>query len=174
MVRHDAERILSDSDGEEGESLLINEEEAKRVLQNPKDRSEEELYYKYRGEEVLKNSGLQYSMIRVPSLNELPSGEFSTIQLKQVSKLNIVDVDQYEYDDALLADLDTCISYIQQSNEDLAAVSRVEVAAVCVSALLDPHARNVCFYLSKAKPGARIMSIDEKISNQFEALVPET
>jgi len=93
MVRHDLKRILSDSDGEEVESLLINEEEAKRVLQNPKDRSGEELYYKYRGEEILKNSGLQYSIIRVPSLNELPSGEFSTIQLKQVSKLNIVGVD---------------------------------------------------------------------------------
>jgi len=53
-------------------------------------------------------------------------------------------------------------------------VSRAEVAAVCVSALLDPYARNVCFYLSKAKPGARVMSIDEKISNQFEALIPET
>lgn len=86
MVRHDLKRILSDTDGEEVESLLINEEEAKRVLQNPKDRSGEELYYKYRGEEILKNSGLQYSIIRVPSLNELPSGEFSTIQLKQVSK----------------------------------------------------------------------------------------
>jgi len=105
MKRHDLKRILSDSDGEEVESLLINEEEAKRVLQNPKDRSGEELYYKYRGEEILKNSGLQYSIIRVPSLNELPSGEFSTIQLKQVSKPNIVDVDSYEYDDALLADL---------------------------------------------------------------------
>ena len=93
MKRHDLKRILSDSDGEEVESLLINEEEAKRVLQNPKDRSGEELYYKYRGEEILKNSGLQYSIIRVPSLNELPSGEFSTIQLKQVSKPNIFDVD---------------------------------------------------------------------------------
>jgi len=142
MVRHDLKRIISDSDGEEGEALF-SDEEAKRVLQNPKDRSGEELYYKYRGEEILKNSGLQYSIIRVPKLNELPSGEFSTIQLKQ-------------------------------SNEDLTAVSRAEVAAVCVSALLDPYARNVCFYLSKAKPGARVMSIDEKISNQFEALIPET
>jgi len=84
MVRHDIKRILSRGD-EEDESVIFNEEEAKRVLQNPKDRSGEELYYKYRGEEILKNSGLQYSIIRVPSLNELPSGEFSTIQLKQVS-----------------------------------------------------------------------------------------
>jgi len=68
------------------------------------------------------------------------------------------------------------LSYLllRQSNDELTAVSRAEVAAVCVSALLDPRARNVCFYLSKAKPGARVMSIDEKISNQFEALIPET
>lgn len=84
MVRHDLKRIISDSDGEEGEALF-SDEEAKRLLHNPKDLSGEELYYKYRGEEILKNSGLQYSIIRVPTLNELPSGEFSTIQLKQVS-----------------------------------------------------------------------------------------
>ena len=141
MVRHDLRRIVSVAGGDEKAGALFDEEEAKRVLQDPKDRSGEELYYKYRGEEILKNSGLQYSIIRIPSLNELPSGEFSTIQLKQ-------------------------------SNDSLTAVSRAEVAAVCVSALLDPHARNVCFYMSKAKE-TRVMSIDEKISTQFESLTPE-
>ena len=141
MVRHNLRRIVSGVDGEEKAGALFDEEEAKRVLQDPKDRSCEELYYKYKGEEILKNSGLQYSIIRIPSLNELPSGEFSTIQLKQ-------------------------------SNDSLTAVSRAEVAAVCVSALIDPHARNVCFYISKAKE-TRVMSIDEKISTQFESLTPE-
>jgi len=151
MVRHDVKRIESpkmmeneDKVGEiGGATSLFDEKETKRIMDNPKDRSGEELYFKYRGEEILKNSGLQYSIIRIPTLNELPSGEFSTIQLKQ-------------------------------SNDDLTAVSRAEVAAVCVSALLDPNARNVCFYLTKAKPGARKIGMDEKISNQFVGLHPET
>jgi len=84
LVRHDLKRIMSSDEKDTGGSLF-NEEETKRVLQNPQDRSGEELYYKYRGEEILKNSGLQYSIIRIPSLNELTSGEFSTVQLKQVS-----------------------------------------------------------------------------------------
>ena len=87
LVRHDLKRILSIEEKEIG-GALFNEVEAKKVLQNPKDRSGEELYYKYRGEEILKNSGLQYSIIRVPSLNELPSGEFSTVQLKQVRRFD--------------------------------------------------------------------------------------
>lgn len=83
MVRHDLKRILSDEECE-GQSLF-DEKEVKSILEDPKKRSGEELYYKYRGEEILKSSGLQYAIIRVPSLNELPSGEFSTIELRQVS-----------------------------------------------------------------------------------------
>jgi len=83
MIRHDLKRILSD-DENVGQSLF-DEKEVHSILQDPKKRSGEELYYKYRGEEILKNSGLQYAIIRVPSLNELPSGEFSTIELRQVS-----------------------------------------------------------------------------------------
>jgi Predicted nucleoside-diphosphate-sugar epimerases len=85
MVRHDLKRILSDEECE-GQSLF-DEKEVKSILKDPKKRSGEELYYKYRGEEILKSSGLQYAIIRVPSLNELPSGEFSTIELRQVSSL---------------------------------------------------------------------------------------
>jgi len=130
-------------DGSTGDVVvasIFDEEEAKRVLENPKDRSGEELYYKYRGEEVLKNSGLQYSICRIPSLNELPSGEFSTLQLKQ-------------------------------SNDNLAPVSRAEVAAVCVSALLDPNAVNTCFYLSKGKSGGLNVDSDRgAFSKQFSML----
>lgn len=141
LVRHDLKRILtSDNEAEDGGSLF-DEEEAKRVLENPKDRSGEELYYKYRGEEILKNSGLQYSIIRIPALNELTSGEFSTVQLKQ-------------------------------TNDQLTPVSRAEVAEVCVSALLDPMAKNVCFYMTKAKPGSKKLSMDTTV--QFDDLNPET
>ncbi len=68
-------------------ATIFDEKEAKRVISNQKDRSEQELYYKYCGEEMLKNSGLSYSIIRIPGLNELASGEFSTLRLKQVSLL---------------------------------------------------------------------------------------
>ena len=37
----------------------------------------------------------------------------------------------------------------KQNNEDVAPVSRADVSQVCVSALLDPDASNVSFYLSK-------------------------
>ena len=59
----------------------------------------------------------------------------------------------------------------QQSNRNLAAVSRQEVAAVCVSALLNPKARNVSFYITKANSASR--NIDDRISYQFESLTPE-
>ena len=58
-----------------------------------------------------------------------------------------------------------------QSNRNLAPVSRQEVAAVCVDALLQPNARNVCFYVTRAKSASQ--NIDEKISVQFDKLIPE-
>jgi len=113
------------------------------VMANPKNRSGEETYFKFRGEEILKQSGLSYAIVRIAGLNELPSGEFSTVQL-------------------------------QQSNADLTPVSRAEVADVCASALLNPNARNVCFYVTKTKPGERSLGIDEKASKQFVNLKETT
>jgi hypothetical protein len=124
MVCHDSKQIRSsDVSGEVGESATIfDEKEAKQVIANPKDRSAQETYYKYCGEEILSNSGLSYTVIRVAALNELKSATFSSIRLTN-------------------------------SNEDLIPVSRAEVADVCVSALLDPNARNLSFYMTKSKPG---------------------
>jgi len=162
MVRHDLRQILcptttkpimmttdgsaSSSSLEEGNgdsATIFDEKEAQRVMANPKDRSGEETYFKFRGEEVLKHSGLSYAIVRIAGLNELPSGEFSTVQL-------------------------------QQSNVDLTPVSRSEVADVCASALLNPNARNVCFYMTKTKPGERSLGIDEKASKQFVNLKETT
>ena len=90
MVNHQLKRVnLSGKDGQSIENdlaaTIFDENEAKRVITKPKDRSEQELYYKYCGEEMLKHSGLSYSIIRLPELNELAGGEFSTLKLKQVS-----------------------------------------------------------------------------------------
>lgn len=60
-----------------------------------------------------------------------------------------------------------------QSNNDLTSVSRAEVAAVCETALLDPNARNVCFYITKTNPGDKSIAIDPNISQQFLKLKPE-
>jgi len=63
MVRHDFRRIVlpTENDGSNASSSkILDEKELKRVTENPKDRSEEELYYKYMGEEIIKNSGLWY------------------------------------------------------------------------------------------------------------------
>lgn len=90
MVNHQLKRVnLSGTDGQNMENdssaTIFDENEAKRVITKPKDRSEQELYYKYCGEEMLKHSGLSYSIIRLPELNELASGEFSNLKIKQVS-----------------------------------------------------------------------------------------
>ena len=136
MVCHDSKQIMSsDVSGEVGESATIFDEiEAKKVMANPKDRSAQETYYKYCGEDILSNSGLSYTVIRVAALNELKSATFSSIRLTH-------------------------------SNEDLIPVSRAEVADVCVSALLDPNARNLCFYVTKAKPGGTVASEFRKLNS---------
>jgi hypothetical protein len=78
MVKHDARQLLTtEHDGDsfqifDGSSLMA-------------DRSGEETYFKYRGEEILKNSGLSYAIVRVSGYNESPSGEASTIELKSMN-----------------------------------------------------------------------------------------
>ncbi len=63
-------------------------------------------------------------------------------------------------------------SFSPKTNDHLTPVSRAEVAEVCVSALLDPMAKNVCFYMTKAKPGSKKRSMDTTV--QFDDLNPET
>ena len=96
IVGKKGDRNPQDDVGNIESTTLFDEEEAKRVITNKYDRSGKELYYKYCGEEMLKNSGLlSYSIIRLPELNELNSGEFSTLQLKQVSTKSIFPSEQY-------------------------------------------------------------------------------
>jgi hypothetical protein len=53
-----------------------------------------------------------------------------------------------------------------KTSSNLSPVSRAEVAQVCVSALLDPHALNKSVYMGKQKGTAR----DEDISAKFASL----
>lgn len=78
MVKHDARQLLATP--EVGAAFQIFDGTSLQA-----DRSTEETYYKYRGEEILKNSGLSYAIVRVSGYNESPSGEASTIELKSVN-----------------------------------------------------------------------------------------
>ncbi len=93
MVNHQLKQVIlpnKENVRNDGATTLFDEAEVKRVITNRKDRSAQELYYKYVGEELLRNSGLTYSIVRIPELNELASGEFSTLRLKQVRLNQIV------------------------------------------------------------------------------------
>lgn len=138
MVRHDARMLVTTrGDGAEDEadgssSVLFDESTLKTAVAKDKmARSSEETYYKYRGEEIIKNSGLSYSIVRVPGYNEIPSGEASTIDLRS-----------------------------EPTEGELVAVSRDEVAQVIVSALLDPNALNKSFYVGKKKGKSRSVDED--------------
>jgi hypothetical protein len=64
-----------------------------------------------------------------------------------------------------------CIRITLQSNDDLASVSRADIAEVCVSSLLDPNALNKSVYMTKAKRGKSTkLNIDEDITSKFERL----
>ena len=90
MVRHDQRRLLLDapsSNGSEQSDYVVQILDEKTLQSvNKLERSPEETYYKFRGEEVLKSSGLSYTIVRVAGYNESPSGEASTIDLTSVSK----------------------------------------------------------------------------------------
>lgn len=60
MVRHDRRQLLSESSsrGEDGDVVQILDEKTLQGM-NTLERSVEETYYKFRGEEILKNSGLR-------------------------------------------------------------------------------------------------------------------
>jgi putative NADH-flavin reductase len=156
MVRHDSRRLLlsgtasnegGGGSGPGGTTTTLLDESALRTATLDKGRTEEEIYFKYRGEDILKKSGLSYAIARVPGYNEIPSGEASTIELSSTLPPS-------------------------SSSAAEALVSRDEVAQICVNALLDPSALNKSFYVSKKKGQAT--RADEDISAKFKALAADT
>jgi uncharacterized protein YbjT (DUF2867 family) len=105
------------------------------------ERSPEETYFKYRGEEILIKSGLSYTIIRVAGFNELSTSEASTIDLVK-----------------------------SNTETTIVPVSRAEVAQVCVSALLDPFALNKCVYMTKKSVAGKNVLDEEDISAKFEGI----
>lgn len=64
QVRHDIRQLVSgdssSSSDINGAVQILNDKALQRISSDKTARSPEETYYKYRGEEVLKNSGLRY------------------------------------------------------------------------------------------------------------------
>jgi hypothetical protein len=106
MVQHQKRMLLTDDkgadpdDGNHGDlsadtltTTLFDEKTLQTMSQM--ERSPEETYFKYRGEDVLKKSGISYTIIRVSGFNELPTSEASTIDLV-TTNTNIVPVSRAE------------------------------------------------------------------------------
>ncbi len=158
MVHHDRKMLLTDdmrlpddennsqdqsSDGGDASSstaaTLLDEKDLQRKA--TQERSPEETYFKYRGEEILIKSGLSYTILRVAGFNELSGSEASTIDLVQTN-----------------------------TETKIVPVSRAEVAQVCVSALLDPCALNKCVYMTKKSVKGKNVLDEEDISAKFEGI----
>ncbi len=152
MVHHDRKMLLTDdftesqaqksSDGDSSSTnaaTLLDEKDLQR--KSMLERSPEETYFKYRGEEILIKSGLSYTILRVAGFNELSGSEASTIDLVE-------------------SNLGTKI----------VPVSRAEVAQVCVSALLDPCALNKCVYMTKKSVKGKNVLDEEDMSAKFEGI----
>jgi hypothetical protein len=138
MVRHNAKQLVTvaaaaaadpaaallsgESGGGGGQEIRLLDESA--FKNDRMSRSPEETYFKFRGEEILKNSGLSYAIVRVSGYNESPSGDASSIALTR-------DYNSVESSSSLYGVVEP--------------VSRADVAQVCVSALLEPHALNKSF-----------------------------
>jgi uncharacterized protein YbjT (DUF2867 family) len=120
-------------------TTLLDEKDLQQKSQL--ERSPEETYFKYRGEEILIKSGLSYTIIRVAGFNELSTSEASTIDLVK-----------------------------SNTDTDIVPVSRAEVAQVCVSALLDPSALNKSVYMTKKKVAGKNVLDEEDISAKFDAI----
>jgi hypothetical protein len=94
MVRHDSRQLVAAGAGEESGVVQLLDESRLQAA-NDSERTEEEVYYKFRGEDILRKSGLAYSIIRVMNFNESPTGEASTIDLKS-SNDEVLDVSRAE------------------------------------------------------------------------------
>lgn len=150
-VRHDAKQLVSSSVVAGSDSSMSSGGDEIRLLDDSKlleasmtgtrigGRSPEETYYKYRGEEILKSSGLSYAIVRVADFNESPGLDEKFIDLSSTG------------------------------SDSLEPVSRADVAKVCVCALLDPHALNKSFYVSKSGL-EKTNSQGEELSSKFASL----
>jgi len=157
MVRHDMKRLLgsvSSSSGLVGSdgAVLLDDRTTATALRNTIN-TEEEIYYKYLGEETLKKSGLAYAVVRVKEYQEQEKDSALTeIQLAADVAAN---------DESITAGPEV------DENGSSLVVTQDQVAQVCVSALLDPGALNKSFYLRSKQSSP---NDDNNLSEQFQSL----
>ena len=85
MVNHSLRRIVT------GNSVsLVDQRREEREL------IEEETYFKYLGEEMIKQSGLSYTIIRISGFNSNPSTDSSTVRLQKVRSSKVQFEDEIE------------------------------------------------------------------------------
>ncbi|GAX18611.1 hypothetical protein FisN_10Hh182 [Fistulifera solaris] len=85
MIRHEARQLaLAGSNDDVNTVKLLDDSTFQTLAKDGAGRlnSPEETYYKYRGEEIVRNSGLNYAIVRVSGFNEIPSAEETTIDLQ--------------------------------------------------------------------------------------------
>jgi len=84
LVLHDSRKIINTQKTKTIENEILGESLSQTTTApSLMNRIDEETYFKFCGEQVLQNSGLCYSIIRIEGYNDLPSGESSTIRLQQ-------------------------------------------------------------------------------------------
>jgi NAD(P)H-binding len=174
MVKHGSRRLvlptssssITNNDDDSNNNVLVDDTTfqqaaiTKKAMTDSKlvkaiGRSPEEIYYKYRGEEIVKKSGLSYAIVRVTGFNEVSSGEASTIDVSSIQPPSL--------------------STMKNNDNDISTyVSRDEIAQVCVNALLDPNALNKSFYVTKKSMKDQQTVIvnddDKEIASKFASL----
>lgn len=96
MVKHDLHRLVTTSSSESSTSYsIIDDEKASKVNKDKMDRSAEETYFKYMGEEMIKQSGLSYTIIRVAGYNTDLGTDSSAVRLQKMNK-NITPVSRVD------------------------------------------------------------------------------
>ena len=122
-------------------------------------RIREETYYKYRGEELLKKSGLSYAIVRVSELCDAPA---SLDGLKNI----ILSPSSSASSTSAVNDNGNEKPDIDKTNE-IVPISRADIAQICVQALLDPNALNKSFYAYHADSSSTTTA---DISTKFATL----
>jgi len=122
MVKHDSRKIASSSSELDSSSnVIINEENLKDLTSTKVHRTPEETYFKYQGEEIIKQSGLSYTIIRVSGFNESPSTDSSAVRLQKtnenISPVSRADLSQVIASALLEPNACNLVLYMTKSNQ---------------------------------------------------------
>lgn len=108
-------------------------------------RFSDETYFKFLGEQFLRNSGLSYTILRISGFNDSPVGNLSNLSLVQTAS----PLEQKR----------------SSSYSSSSPVSRVDVAEIVARCLLDPNTCNTTFQIFKGnREEERKTNLTERMS----------